>query len=575
MLEAYFLPVSIRLIDAILSGIYNQNFLSPKHGKKITLISWALIFFLIGIFLLEPYTSGGLTCILTYIIAIFLLQALFFQKDYAKLLFVNLTFVAGKYIINYIICVIFIYIGEITNIIVNYFISNEYIKTLEQAKVLTQTTNLIHFGITVLIYAVIFSFYLFFISKKYVCQNHSLNFKESAYLVFPCVTSLFIYITLRKLILTVENGRTYLIFDTLPETKIWVATISFLLLGTIIATDILFQYFVQYNEESRKRIFLENQVIQTKKEVTEIENIYSDMRGLRHDMQSHINSILLYVRNIAGKNSNEIESYVGKIQETLGKLDFSYHSGNPIIDIIIHQAQQRAKQEGISFCVNFVYPKTKEKRDKRAEIRDLETANDSYELKSSLRDSERGVAIHNNREKSDERFEECSKSLHMRLPQGMAACKLPQDVIATAGGVRRMSDGRVTEPEEPLNSCHIHQSLSKDLVDVYDIAVILNNALENAFEACQNLTGEKFINLHSYLKGNLFFIEIENDFDNPITFNEVTGLPESHKPDKNNHGVGLANIQKSAKKYLGDIDIEISSSNDRQRFNLTVMMKLF
>ena len=347
MIDAYFLPFAIRLIDAVLSGIYNQNFLSPKYSKKITLISWALIFFLIGIFLLEPYTSGGLAGILAYIIVIFLLQALFFQKDYAKLLFVNLTFVAGKYIINYIICVIFIYIGEITNIIVNYFISNGYIKTLEQAKVLTHTTNLIHFGITVLIYAVIFSFYLFFISKKYVCQNHSLNFKESAYLVFPCVTSLFIYITLRKLILTVENGRTYLIFDTLPETKIWVATISFLLLGTIIATDILFQYFVQYNEESRKRIFLENQVIQTKKEVTEIENVYSDIRGLRHDMQSHINSILLYVRNIAGKNANEIESYIGKMQETLGKLDFSYHSGNPIIDIIIHQAQQRAKQEGI------------------------------------------------------------------------------------------------------------------------------------------------------------------------------------------------------------------------------------
>ena len=281
------------------------------------------------------------------------------------------------------------------------------------------------------------------------------------------------------------------------------------------------------------------------------------MRGLRHDMQSHINSILLYVRKFAGKNIDEIESYIGKMQETIGRLDFSYHCGNPIVDIIIHQAQQRAKQEGICFCVNFVCPKTKEKRDERAEIRDLATANDSNELEPSLRASERGVAIQNNREKSDERFEECPKSLHLR------------------GGVRRMSDGRVTEPEETLNSCHIHQSLSKDLVDVYDIAVILNNALENAFEACQTLTGEKSIYLHSYLKGNLFFIEVENDFATPITFNEATGLPESHKPDKNNHGIGLANIQKSAKKYMGDIDIEISSNNGHQRFNLTVMMKLF
>ena len=74
------------------------------------------------------------------------------------------------------------------------------------------------------------------------------------------------------------------------------------------------------------------------------------------------------------------------MQETIGKLEFSYHCGNPIIDIIIHQAQQLAKREGICFDVDFVYPAISrhceeqsdvaiqnnlEKRDERGEIRGL------------------------------------------------------------------------------------------------------------------------------------------------------------------------------------------------------------
>ena len=364
MFEAHLLPVSIRLIDAILSGIFHLKFLTPKRSRKFTAVLWALIFFLIGTLILEPYTNGDSIGILIHIAVIFLMQLAFFQKNYAKQFFVALTFIAGKYIINYITCVVFLYTCDIRSIIIKYVIENEFIKTVEQSKILSHITNVFHYGLGALVYALIFTLFLFFISKKYVCQNHNLSLKESIYLIFPCITSLCIYITLRKLILSVGNGKTLVIFDTFPETKIWVVTISFLLLGTIVATDMLFQYFVQYNDENRKRIILENQVIQTRKEVSEIEDIYSDMRGLRHDMQSHINSILLYVRN-EGKNSDELERYIGKMQDTIDRLDFSYHCGNPIIDIIIHQAQQLAKRENIGFDVNFIYPKTKEKRDER------------------------------------------------------------------------------------------------------------------------------------------------------------------------------------------------------------------
>lgn len=109
----------------------------------------------------------------------------------------------------------------------------------------------------------------------------------------------------------------------------------------------------------------------------------------------------------------------------------------------------------------------------------------------------------------------------------------------------------------------------KKQIDMYDVGVILNNALDNAMEACEKVNGERIIKLRSYEKGNLFFIEISNNYDT-ITMDLESGLPITDKKDKNLHGFGISNIQKAAKKYMGDIDIEIN--DEGKIFNLTIML---
>ena len=73
------------------------------------------------------------------------------------------------------------------------------------------------------------------------------------------------------------------------------------------------------------------------------------------------------------------------------------------------------------------------------------------------------------------------------------------------------------------------------------------------------------------MKGSLFFIEVENDFGHEIVIEE-SGLPVSSKGNGNMHGIGISNIQRCAKKYMGDIDIVISDTGNRKAFGLTVMM---
>lgn len=49
-------------------------------------------------------------------------------------------------------------------------------------------------------------------------------------------------------------------------------------------------------------------------------------------------------------------------------------------------------------------------------------------------------------------------------------------------------------------------------------------------------------------------------------------MPVSHKKDAKLHGLGISNIQRCAKKYMGDIDIVLSDTGNKKRFNLTIMM---
>ena len=104
-------------------------------------------------------------------------------------------------------------------------------------------------------------------------------------------------------------------------------------------------------------------------------------------------------------------------------------------------------------------------------------------------------------------------------------------------------------------------------INAFDVSVILNNAITNAFEGvngCKN----PYISISAYRKKNAYMLEVSNCINKYVEIDDETGLPETTKKDKGSHGFGLANIRKVAQKYYGDIDI----NQDESSFTLTVML---
>ena len=468
------LSILIHIINSIFSGVYTSRFLKCKQNKKITIILWTLTYFVTQVVIFEViesrYPFNDAVGAIINVLLLLGMQWIFFRKGASGQLFVCFSFVAGKEIVKYIASVLINILGLITGKWINNLIMQGKIIRLEQVENVNNAIMLMVSVVCVLLYALLIGVYLSLINKNYVRKEYQLQVRENVFLVLPSIAAICISITIKMMVLNMENGTTTLIYNTVPATMFWIPVICIMLLGTVIANVILFQNVVQYHEENRKRTLLENQIHQMQKEVQEIQDIYTDMRGLRHDLRGHINNITQYVKKHNNAEDEELNGYIRNMEETVNRLDFGYQTGNPITDIIIHQKKQDADRVGVKFSVDYIYPK---------------------ELQ----------------------------------------------------------------------------------IDVYDIGVILNNALENAIEAATLLERDKYVSLHSYVKGNLFFIEVENSFAREIVMNKESGLPESSKANKKFHGMGLINIQRCARKYKGDIDIVIGTSKQKQQiFNLTVML---
>jgi len=108
----------------------------------------------------------------------------------------------------------------------------------------------------------------------------------------------------------------------------------------------------------------------------------------------------------------------------------------------------------------------------------------------------------------------------------------------------------------------------------YDIGVVLGNAVDNAMEACRKLKAKEpeadaFIRLCSLQKGNLLILKVENSFDGRLVRRRQEEFPMTDKADRENHGIGLANIKSTAEKYQGTMDFKVKG----RVFILSVMMK--
>ena len=103
-------------------------------------------------------------------------------------------------------------------------------------------------------------------------------------------------------------------------------------------------------------------------------------------------------------------------------------------------------------------------------------------------------------------------------------------------------------------------------LNAFDVSVIMNNALNNCME---NVSGDDpYISISSFRKNSIFMITIKNSFGGQLNFGD-SDLPETTKSGRE-HGMGLNNIRRVARMYMGDISLE----QGNEEVILSIMMQV-
>lgn len=106
-------------------------------------------------------------------------------------------------------------------------------------------------------------------------------------------------------------------------------------------------------------------------------------------------------------------------------------------------------------------------------------------------------------------------------------------------------------------------------INPFDLSIILNNAWNNAMEACRKQPeGKRFISLQGVQRGKMFFLRICNSMEKE-DLKSLDGFPVSTKPEKEKHGIGMKNIAGCVKKYGGHMDWK----EEGGVFSLTVLLQ--
>ena len=116
----------------------------------------------------------------------------------------------------------------------------------------------------------------------------------------------------------------------------------------------------------------------------------------------------------------------------------------------------------------------------------------------------------------------------------------------------------------------VNANIPQDInIDNIELSVVIGNCVENAIEACNNITyqGKKYIDIKAQIKGSQLVIKIINSFNGQVI--EEGNIIKTSKSGEE-HGIGLSNVRNIVQKYKGYFNVK----HDDKEFEVHIVMNI-
>lgn len=191
------------------------------------------------------------------------------------------------------------------------------------------------------------------IHRAYVYKYEPVSSREFWLLSMPSIAGMAGYAVIKHFDAVYERDAGRGLFDQYGAFDLLCFLYYAITMLTILVVIVLFQDLKGRQEEEQHKELLLRQMEDMRTHIAQVERLYRDIRGLRHDMNNHV----MALENLyAGKEEGEARRYLSQWKEEIRKTVPKINSGNPVTDVILSERQKEAEEKGIDLICDFHYP---------------------------------------------------------------------------------------------------------------------------------------------------------------------------------------------------------------------------
>ena len=209
------------------------------------------------------------------------------------------------------------------------------------------------YGICIMAALLIFAVMLFILKKRISDCKLELHIRELCYMVLIPVAGVLFVNVIRRLLIIVQGNEVFHLYEQYPVFLGIVPLIATIFYVGIIITVMSYQRMVTLQEEKEKYFVEEQQLHAMQERIEEVEQFYTGIRQIRHEMKNHLTNI----KGLAESGRyEEMEQYIAKMDAGLNAFELTVRTGNAVTDVIISDKKKAADKLGIKFQTEFIYP---------------------------------------------------------------------------------------------------------------------------------------------------------------------------------------------------------------------------
>ena len=191
------------------------------------------------------------------------------------------------------------------------------------------------------------------VHRAYPDKRRELSGKELLLLLSPYLSIISGYYMVRFMMRIYEEDLSRYAWNEHSDFYIMLTIFQVMSFLTILAEITIYGKIKQAQDEETQRKLLSGQVSDLKEHISEVEGLYRGIRGMKHDLNNHIQILQNLYENGRYEQAKE---YLDDMKSDLSEAELNVNTGNPITDIIITQKQKEAEAKGISLSQQFLYP---------------------------------------------------------------------------------------------------------------------------------------------------------------------------------------------------------------------------